>query len=153
MPERNRRESRGEDRARDARQGLRDGDRRELRQERERQGSDRDDKGGRDHDQAFPARAVDEGAGRRLGHDPREPCHRHDDPDGRLVPVLNRQQVDGEVRAQSVAHVREKEVGGVEGASGTGFDGPHRGPLNTKNAPSAMNPKPRAWFKVSASFR
>ena len=27
------------------------------------------------------------------------------------------------------------------------------GPLNTKNAPSAMKPNPAAWFQVSASPR
>ena len=39
------------------------------------------------------------------------------------------------------------------GGTGPDADGHPNGPRNTKKAPSAIGPKPIAWFQVSASPR
>jgi len=78
---------------------------------------------------------------------PATTADRHDEADRGFVPLLNGQQVDGEVWAQAVANVGDKEVQRIEPP-------PvlrtvvvyHNGPLNTKKAPSAINPNPSAWL-------
>ncbi len=80
----------------------------------DRAGGDHD----RGHDQGRPLgrRPIDERAGRRLGQDADDAGNGHHRADGRRVPLLDGQQVDGEVGSQPVAHVGQEQVERVQRA-------------------------------------
>ena len=116
--ERDRRDGRREDRARDAGDGLRRADEIEIRDERKREAARRHGQRAGDNDRSLATRGVDEGACRRLRDQPCEAGDRHHQPRRRRVPALARaahgDEVDREIRPEPVAHVGKEEIERVE---------------------------------------
>lgn len=59
---------------------------------------------------------IDQRACRRLRQQPRDGRDQYHEPDPGLVPFLFREKVNGEIGTEPVADIREKDIGGVEGA-------------------------------------
>jgi hypothetical protein len=68
-----------------------------------------------DHDQSLAAGAVNQRTRWRLGHQSGYTGQGHDQADTGRVPFVNRQQVDREVRTESVANIRQEKVEAVQG--------------------------------------
>lgn len=101
---------------------LHQSDKRKLRQEREQQGSARDRDGGADNNASLQVSRVDEGTCRCLGEKPCDAADRHDKTDAPSIPLLNCQQVDSEVGAKSVAHIRKEEVHPIKRSRNSGHN-------------------------------
>jgi hypothetical protein len=73
-----------------------------------------------DHHQPFGFGPIDQCISRRLRDNA---CHRrdrHDHADPRFIPVLFRQEINGEIRTKSVTHIGEKEICGVKRPADSG---------------------------------
>ena|GEM_PF-6549161 len=113
-PQRYRRERRLEDGPRCLGSRLRNRNRPKRRKPRQQKACRGDHNCRHDHDASFGARRIDERAGRRLRHDARDRGDRHRHPDALLIPFLDREQIDREIRTEAGPHVGEKEVRRVE---------------------------------------
>ena len=102
----------------DHRLGREDYGRCRQRDHRQRTGGDQGECQGDDH--SLLPHGVDQGPGRRLGHQPGDPHHRHRCADPGGVPAVHRGEIDGQERTQAAPHIREDKVEGVESEQAPG---------------------------------
>ena len=94
--------------------GLRSDDRPEAREQRHRNRAHRNDDSRNDDRRPLPGRPVDQRTERRAGRHRGDPRDHHDDPDLAGVPVLARQQIDGQKRPDPGLHVGQEKIQPVE---------------------------------------
>jgi hypothetical protein len=81
-----------------------------VRKQWHRQGPGGDRNCAGDHQRPLGGRPIDESAHRCLRDDRRDAADPHHEADRGLVPVVGQQEINREVRAQTVANISQKEV-------------------------------------------
>jgi hypothetical protein len=115
-PERDGRHAGRKDGLDDPQGDLRRGDGKQLGEEDDRQAGERDNGRRDDEHEPLAARVVDEATHGGLREDGDEPGDRHHHPDAGGIPLLLGQQVDGQIDAHPVLHVRHEDVDEIEPA-------------------------------------